>query len=156
MTERMWDIRYAALAKHVAEWSRDPRAKVGAVITDKRHRVVALGYNGFPVGVEDSAERLNDKDQKNKMVVHAEENAILIAGAAAEGGTIYIYGKPVCSRCAGVIIQAGIKHVVAEPPQAGTKSHWDAIGQIAKVMFEEAKVKFHPLPVEPETSQSAA
>lgn len=156
MTERMWDIRYTALAKHVAEWSKDPNAQVGAVVTDKRHRVVALGYNGFPVGVEDSAERLNDKDQKNDMVVHAEENAILIAGAAAEGGTIYIYGKPVCSRCAGVIIQAGISHVVAELPQAGTASRWHTNGQIAQVMFKEAKVEFHLLPVEPDASQSAA
>jgi dCMP deaminase len=118
-----WDERYAAIARAVGEWSKDPRAKVGAVITDDRRRVVALGYNGFPVNVEDSAERLGDKDLKNEMVIHAEENAVLIAGRAADHGTAYVCGKPICPRCAGVLIQAGISRVVAERPQAATDSH---------------------------------
>ncbi len=87
------------------------------------------------------------------MVVHAEENAILIAGAAAEGGTIFVYGKPVCSRCAGVIIQAGIARVVAELPQADTESYWHANGHIAQVMLDEANVKLRPLPFEPQAIQ---
>jgi dCMP deaminase len=136
-----WDRRYLEVAAHVAEWSKDPNAKVGAIVTDSRRRVVALGYNGFPANVEDKAERLKDKEQKNEMVVHAEENAILIAGSAANGGTAYIVGKPVCARCAGVLIQAGIKRVVALEPREGTSSHWDRVGLIARDMLSEADVQ---------------
>jgi dCMP deaminase len=65
--------------------------------------VVALGFNGFPVNVEDSVDRLQDAEQKNEMVVHAEENAVLIAGLSTDGGKIYVFGKPICSRRAGEI-----------------------------------------------------
>ena len=56
-----WDKRYLALAKFVSEWSKDPRAKVGAIIRNRRGRPVALGYNGFPGGIADDG-RLYDKE----------------------------------------------------------------------------------------------
>lgn len=135
-----WDRRYVELARHVSDWSKDPSAKVGAVIADKNGRVVALGFNGFPVGVEDTADRLGNRDEKNDIVVHAEENAILIAGRSAEGGAIYVYGKPICSRCAGVIIQAGLRRAITPAPQENTESKWHKSGLISKKMLEEAKV----------------
>jgi dCMP deaminase len=30
-----WDKRFLDLAEHVAQWSKDPRTKVGAVIVDE-------------------------------------------------------------------------------------------------------------------------
>jgi dCMP deaminase len=140
----MWDERRLKLAHFVAEWSKDPDAKVGAVIADAHGRVIALGYNGFAVGIEDSADRLGDTDQKLDMIVHAEQNAVLIAGRAAEGATIYVVGKPVCSRCAGVIIQSGIKRVVAQAPGNDLTSKWTKPGLVALAMFAEAKVEFVP------------
>lgn len=76
------------------------------------------------------------------MVVHAEVTAAVIAGKSAVGGTIYVNGAPICPRCAGVLIQAGITRAVANAPvpDAGTK--WDKDGQIALAMFEEAGVTF--------------
>lgn len=139
--ETNWDRRYLELAKLVSGWSKDPKAQVGAIILDRNHHIVALGYNGFPRNVEDSAERL-EGDLKNEMVVHAEENAILIAGPQCSGGTMYVVGKPVCSRCSGVIIQARIKIVIAAQPKKGTTSKWDKSGFIAQQMFSEANVKF--------------
>jgi dCMP deaminase len=136
-----WDRRYLDVADLAAEWSKDPRAKVGAVVADRHRRVVALGYNGFAVGVEDSIDRLYDQDQKLDLMVHAEQNAMLIAGRNAEQGTIYVAGKPVCSRCAGVIIQAGIKRVVGEWP-ADPASKWFKPGHIAIQMFEEASLEY--------------
>jgi dCMP deaminase len=139
-----WDHRFLALAKHISEWSKDPNAQVGAIITDARGVFVAAGYNGFPRGVEDRAERLANKDMKNQMVVHAEENAALLASGGAAGGTIYVVGKPICNRCAGVIIQAGLKRVVAQLPQVGTDSHWDDVGQVAIDMLREAGITIEP------------
>jgi dCMP deaminase len=136
-----WDDRFLSLATFVAQWSKDPRAKVGAVITSKRAGAIALGYNGFPAGVEDSAERLEDPDIKLGMIIHAEQNALLIAGRAAEGGTLFVWGKPVCSPCAGLIIQAGITRVVAEDPEADETSKWCEPGKRAIAMLREAGIQ---------------
>ena len=105
-----WDQRFCELAKFVSDWSKDPNAKVGAVLFSKRGGDITVGYNGFPIGVEDSADRLENKDMKLEMVVHAEVNAIVAAGLRAFGTTLYVWGKPICARCAGPIIQSGIKH----------------------------------------------
>ena len=85
------------------------------------------------------------------MVVHAEANVALIAGRAAYKETIYVYGAPICSHCAGILIQAGIARVVGRPPCHGTeakilsptpKIDWDELGVVALGMFAEAHVQF--------------
>lgn len=131
-----WDMRYLELAKFVAEWSKDPSAKVGAVIRNKRGRPVALGYNGFPGGIADDG-RLYDKETKNETIIHAEQNALLIAGAQAEEGTIYVVGKPMCVRCAVLVIEAGITRIVAEQPDVNLKSKWDKQGFSALKLLSE-------------------
>jgi dCMP deaminase len=95
-----WDRRYLGLAREVSCWSKDPSTKVGAVIADNQGRVVALGYNGFPRNIEDAEEKLAIRELKYEMVVHAEVNAVLIAGRSTPGGTIYVHGAPICPRCA--------------------------------------------------------
>jgi dCMP deaminase len=154
-----WDHRYLQLARNVASWSKDPNAVVGAVIVNEvRDRVIALGFNGFPVGIEDDTERLYDSDVKNEMVIHAEQNALLFAGRKAKGCSIYVSGKPVCARCAVLIIQAGITRVVARKPKeepivvsspkevtgckcnGKTESKWDVSGRRAWGMFIEAGI----------------
>lgn len=136
-----WDKRFWELAKFVASWSKDPDAQVGAVLTTPRGGAVALGYNGFPIGVEDSADRLHDRDIKLDMIIHAEQNALLIAGPIANGADLYVYGKPVCSRCAGLIIQAGIRRVIAtDPHSVDATSKWRQTGILALDMFAEAGI----------------
>ncbi len=135
-----WDKRFCELAKYISEWSKDPNAKVGAVLFSKKGGNISIGYNGFPMGVEDSAERLTDKEIKLEFVVHAEVNALIAAGSRAEGSIIYVWGKPVCARCAGPIIQAGVKRIVALAP-GDTNSHWDKSGKSAHEMFLEAGIE---------------
>lgn len=136
-----WDQRFCELAKHVSMWSRDNKAKVGAVLFSKKGGDITVGYNGFPIGVEDRAERYDDPDTKLEFVVHAEVNAIIAAGNRAQGATLYVYGKPICARCAGPIIQSGIKRVVAIEPKTGTDSKWDKSGHLAYQMFIEAGIE---------------
>jgi dCMP deaminase len=135
-----WDMRRLKLARFVADWYKDPEAKVGAAIADTLGRVIALGYNGFAVGIEDKEERLSSPD-KLKMILHAEENAVLIAGERARDGTIYVYGRPVCAKCASVIIQSGIKRVVVSHVPEGD-SKWTELGLLAIDSFLEADVRF--------------
>jgi dCMP deaminase len=135
-----WDSRFCLLAKHVSEWSKDPNAQVGAALSSKKGGDISIGYNGFPMGVEDSAERLTDKNVKLELVVHAEVNALIAAGSRSFGSTLYVWGKPICARCAGPIIQAGVKRVVALKPDSKGKT-WDLSGQTAYDMFIEAGIK---------------
>lgn len=134
-----WDYRYLDLASHVGSWSRDPSTKVGSVVVRNDKTIASLGFNGFPRGVEDADDRYADRDVKYPMVVHAEMNAILAAHEPLHGYTIYVSPLFPCSTCAGAIIQAGIKLVVA------TKSDrpgWQTSFEISKLMFEEAGVRF--------------
>lgn len=136
-----WDARFCDLARYISDWSKDPKAKVGAVVLSKIGGDISVGYNGFPMGVEDSAERLQNQTTKLELVVHAEQNALIAAGSRAIGSTIYVWGKPVCARCAGTIIQAGVKRVVALAPKSKGNSKWDKSGMYATQMFIEAGVK---------------
>ncbi len=85
---RKWDRRFVELARFVSEWSKDPNAKVGAVITNE-DGAIALGYNGFPKGIKDD-KRLKNQKEKLPIIVHAEENALLQAGDRAKGATLYV------------------------------------------------------------------
>jgi dCMP deaminase len=150
-----WDNRFVELAKYISEWSKDPSAKVGAVVFARKGGSISVGYNGFPMGVEDSAERLTNKDVKLELVVHAEVNALIAAGSRSAGATIYVWGKPVCARCAGPIIQAGVKRVVAVAPGKGN-SRWDVSGVSAHEMFEEAGIEVDFYTVDEDASDPTA
>ncbi|MGY4802290.1 deoxycytidylate deaminase [Teichococcus aerofrigidensis] len=141
-----WDTRYIGLAHHIAQWSKDPRAKVGAVLVNQgQARIVATGFNGFPSNVEDSAARLEHKATKLRMILHAEQNALLNAGHGARGCDAYVVGKPVCNVCATLLIQSGVRRVIAAAPRRGTASHWDEVGLLAIEMMREAGVAFSPI-----------
>lgn len=107
-----WDKRFLELARHIASWSKDPSTQVGAVIVDNNRRIVSTGFNGFPRGVEDSSERLNNREIKYEMVLHAEDNAIISATEPLVGYTIYVWPLGPCSRCAIKLIQCGITRIV--------------------------------------------
>ena len=113
-----WDRRYMDLAKHVAQWSKDPNRKVGAVVTRDNY-VVGIGFNGLPRGVKDTHARLNDKELKNLIMVHAEVNALSHAGGG--GDTLYVWPLLPCTICTGIIIQHEIKRIVTMPLREDSK-----------------------------------
>lgn len=131
-----WDERFIHLAQEVAEWSKDPSTKVGAIIADDRNRVIATGYNGFPRGIKDD-ERLDDRETKYSIVIHAEINAVLNATKSVVGCRIYTWPVAPCSNCAAVLIQAGI-HLVVAP--AMVHERFQESIELGKALFREAKV----------------
>lgn len=135
-----WDLRFLNLASFVAQWSKDPSTKVGAVIVDQLRRVVSVGYNGFPRGVEDD-DRLTIREVKYEMIVHGEVNAVLSAGRPVAGCTLYTVPFPPCSRCASMMVQAGIKRVVAPAPTKEQIARWGTSFEIAENVFEEGGVE---------------
>lgn len=135
--QRKWDLRYLRLAEFVAQWSKDPSTKTGAVLVSPANFVVAVGYNGFPRGVEDSEARLADRDTKYKIVVHGERNAILAAARDLSGFTFYTHPFMSCASCAGMVIQVGIRRVVS---WENDNPRWQADFRLAQDMFREAGV----------------
>lgn len=135
-----WSERFMALAEHVAEWSKDPNTKVGAVIVDDKKRVVSIGYNGFPRGVHDDDDRYKNREIKHLFVAHAERNAIDNAPHSVEGCTMYVPLLP-CNECAKSIIQSGIKKVVTYKPTREDRFNWN----ITRIMFSEAGVLLYEI-----------
>lgn len=108
-----WDFRFLDLAKLISTWSKDPSTKTGAVIVAPDKRVLSVGYNGFPRGVLDHESRLGNREEKYKIIVHCERNAMLFCRESLTGTTLYTYPFLSCSSCAAMIIQAGITRHVA-------------------------------------------
>ena len=144
MHGKAWGNRYTCLAKEISTWSKDPSTQVGAVVIGNNGEVLSQGYNGFPIGIKDTAARLKDRERKYNLVVHAEMNAIYNAGlngVSLKGSTLYVYGLPVCNECAKGIIQVGIDKVIATRP-ADYNEKWDDSIKDAKALFKEAEVDY--------------
>lgn len=112
-----WDEYFMGLAHLSALRSKDPSTQVGAAIVDNNHRVVSVGYNGFPKGCSDDEFPWGREggllSSKYAFVVHAELNAILNSPRSVAGCTIYVSLFP-CNECAKAIIQSGITRIVYE------------------------------------------
>jgi len=137
MILKKWDLRFLEMSELVSSWSKDPSTKVGSVIVDNDRRVISLGYNGFPKGVADN-DRLNDREEKYKIVVHAERNALLFANTDVKNCSIFTYPFMPCPICAGMIIQSGISRVVSFQ---SNNERWEKDFEISRKMFQEADIQ---------------
>jgi len=92
----------------------------------------------LPQGVDDTDNRLHTREIKYEMIVHGEINAILFAKQDLLGSTLYTWPFMPCSRCAGIVIQSGIKTVVAP---LNDSPRWKDSFQLSQTMFAEAGVQ---------------
>ena len=109
-----WDLRFKNLALEVSQWSKDPSTQVGCIAVKDR-RVIATGYNGFPIGISDDKNDYENRDIKYKKIVHAEKNMIYNAcrhGVSLVGSTVYVSGLPTCEECWKGLVQVGISRLV--------------------------------------------
>ena len=137
-----WDGRFLELAAHIAGWSKDPSTKVGCIVVGEDREIRSTGFNGFPRGIEDDAERLENREFKYPLICHAEENAIMHAarvGVSLRGCTAYVTWPP-CTRCARSLIQAGIVEVVY-PADCKVPERWEKDFNMSSGMMDEAGVK---------------
>jgi dCMP deaminase len=140
-----WDRRFIDLARHISSWSKDPSTQTGAVIVDSQRRVVSVGYNGLPMGVQDLEERLNVREVKYKMIVHCERNALLFANRSLDNCVLYTWPFMSCSVCAGMVIQSGISRCVAP---LNNNPRWVKDFELSAEMFEESGVVVDLYPYE--------
>jgi len=137
MNLQKWDARFLSLAKLVSTWSKDPSTQVGSVIVDNDNRVISMGYNGFPIGINDD-NRLQDRDIKYKIIIHAECNALMFANTNLVGYKMYTYPFMPCPKCAGLIIQSGITKVISYKYMP---DRWHNDFEISKNLFKEANLE---------------
>lgn len=141
-SETAWDRRFLELAMHVSGWSKDRSRQVGCVIVDKRRNVRAIGYNGFPRGINDDLEQRHERPTKYMWTEHAERNAIYSAvqiGVSLDRCTMYLPWFP-CMDCARAIVQAGIDRLVATQPDV-LDQQWGEQFVAAMELLREARVK---------------
>lgn len=137
-----WNNRFFELAKLIASWSKDKSTQVGAVIVSKDKRILSVGYNGFPQGINDNVSARHDRPTKYMWTEHAERNAIYNAGnngVQLKDSILYCTMFP-CADCARAIIQSGITEIYSPKPK---EKRWSDSHMISNEMLIEANVKIN-------------
>jgi dCMP deaminase len=145
-----WDHYFMSIAEAVKMRCSCMSAKKGAVIIRDK-QILSTGYNGTPKGIahcdSGGCQRCTSRHMgriksgiysEPCICVHAEANAIVQAaynGTSTKGAIMYTTFTP-CAECAKLVINAGVKEVVARvkyPDDAGT------------ALLKDAKIKFRVL-----------
>ncbi len=133
-----WDEYFMNIAEQVKKRSNCLSAPKGAIIV-KEKQILSTGYCGTPKGIKNCREggckrctqrhlgkiKSGDYYAVACTCAHAEENAIVQAacnGISTQGAILYTTFTP-CHQCAKMIINAGIKEVIAKaiyPDDVGT------------------------------------
>ena len=135
-----WDEYFMGVAMLSGMRSKDPNTQVGACIVSDKHKILSMGYNGFPTGCSDDDFPWVREGDDNKYFysTHSELNAILnYRGGSLEGSTIYVTLFP-CNECAKAIIQSGIKELI----YLSDKYHDTHASIASRRMFNMTGVKY--------------
>lgn len=111
MNRISWDEYALNLASAASLRSEDPYVKVGSCVLSKDHRVLSVGYNGLPPGLNVSPDFWNDRDKRRPMMIHAEVNSLSLVKRTDEPTLLACTLLP-CTSCAQMIAAYGIKRVV--------------------------------------------
>lgn len=111
-----WDEYFMGIALLSGKRSKDPSTQVGACIVDENNRILSIGYNGLPRGLNDNDISWKTEGEfmeiRDPYICHAELNAILnFRGTTLESSKIYVDLFP-CYECTKAIIQSGIKEII--------------------------------------------
>lgn len=139
-----WDQYFIEVMDSISKRSTCDRGRSGCVIV-RNNQIISAGYVGSAAGdshCDDNGhkmqKRLNFDGSVSKhciRTIHAEQNAICQAaknGNSINGATLYCRMTP-CSVCAKMIINSGIKRVVAQRKYHDSKE--------SMRLFRKCKVK---------------
>ena len=104
-----WTDYFLGLAKVVSQRSHDIHTQHGCIITDQNNRILGVGYNGFPRGLDDSKLPTHRPD-KYPWMVHSERNALSNCVVRPDDGIAYVTGQ-CCNDCTIALWQEGIKTI---------------------------------------------
>lgn len=104
-----WHQYFLGLARVVSLRSHDAQTQHGCIITDTNHRILGVGYNGFPKGLDDSL-LPNIRPDKYPWMIHAERNALSNCLIRPDNGIAYVTGQ-CCNDCIMALWQEGVTEV---------------------------------------------
>ena len=104
-----WTNYFLGLAFVVSQRSHDIHTQHGCIITDSNHRILGVGYNGFPRGMDDS-KLPTSRPEKYAWMIHAERNALSNCVVRPDNGIAYVTGQ-CCNNCIISLWQEGISTV---------------------------------------------
>lgn len=142
-------LKFIPDALAAAGRSKDRSTKVGAVVIDDDCNLRISGYNGMARGIDDDVEARHARPAKYLWAAHAEENCVAQAarvGTSLKGCTILLTSLFPCTTCSRLIIQSGIKRVLA-PSLNGVgdgqpgREDWEQNRLVAMEMLSEAGVE---------------
>lgn len=110
MSRPDWIDYFLGLAKVVSQRSHDVHTQHGCVITDVSNRILGVGYNGFPKGMNDLVLPTTRPD-KYYWMIHAERNALSNCVIRPDNGIAYVTGQS-CNDCIMALWQEGITKVI--------------------------------------------
>ena len=138
-----WDEYFMEVCRAIAKRATCDRGRSGCVIA-RDNQLLVTGYVGAPRGLphcDDVGHQFKKVQHEDGSIsqhcvrtVHAEQNAVCQAakrGISIDGATLYCKMTP-CRTCAMLIINCGIKRVIAE------KRYHDSADSIE--MFKQAGV----------------
>jgi len=105
-----WTNYFLGLAKVISQRSHDIHTQHGCVITDQNHRILGVGYNGFPRMMNDSI-LPTTRPEKYDWIIHAERNALSNCTIRPDNGIAYITGQ-CCNDCIQALWQEGVEKVI--------------------------------------------
>src|SRR5687767_12231016 len=108
-----WEDIFLAEAMLISSRSPDEETRHGCVITDKKHRILSQGCNGFPRGMRDKLLPARRPDKYPWMLL-SERNALSNAILRPTGGTAYVTGT-CCNDCLFALWQEEIDTIYTCP-----------------------------------------
>jgi dCMP deaminase len=147
-----WDEYCIKLAEVASERSTCLRRKVGAVLTTRERRIIAINYNGAPSGLPHCSDlggclrKQSNIPSGQRMeicrAVHGEMNAIITSamyGSSTKQTTLYLTHFP-CVICAKILVQAGVEQIVYKDPYGDEVSNAES----AKI-FKQAGIQLRKI-----------
>jgi dCMP deaminase len=143
VTNEKWMGRLLKMAKDIAGWSKDESTKVGAVITTLDGKPVSWGFNGMPMGIDDTIPERHERPEKYRWMCHAERNAMDLASRNDLSDCVMFVTYASCPNCAQSIIQRNIRTVVVDANHTADKMppRWIEEMTMADTMMKEAGVR---------------
>jgi dCMP deaminase len=137
-----WHNYFLGLAKVVSQRSHDIHTQHGCVITDRNNRILGVGYNGFPRGLDDT-KLPTSRPEKYDWMVHAERNALSNCIVRPDNGIAYVTGQSCCD-CIMALWQEGITKVVMANSH-GTVKFDDKAQKIFDTFVEMSQIEIEKI-----------
>ena len=140
LASHKWQLRFLRMAYQTASWSKDASTQVGCVIVTPNGKPRSFGFNGMPMGVDDTLPERHERPEKYLWFEHAERNAFYLADRSL-AGCILFSTHILCPDCARGAIQKEIAAVVIDRYNGTDSDFWKEKHPATLTMLSEAGIK---------------